>query len=1171
MCNQVVIDLPTEYLHPGLKHVDLHAHSEKSLMDGLSNEKQLLQAAKDAGKSAIALTDHGFMGGVPSFLKEAKAMGMKGIPGCEIYTTKDHRVNSGPVFEEMRLRIAERVGMVNKKGKLEKKKIQDLLKKCRKDYANGIQDAEMYEMETIMKNGGPTEQSLNLDPEWYADSQGQEPPWVQDDTSHMTIKELIDDYLDHDNFHLVCLARNEQGLSDLYTIVSEGHVNGFYSDPRVSLKWIRENNLGQHLIATSACLGGFLPRLLWHERFDEARAFIRECQETFGIFVLEKQATDNPDQPWLNEWVDKLSNEMGLKRVITTDVHFARREDWQTHDVLVSAGMGKCVLDEDRYHYSKDHYIKTIDELVRTTDDIEAIEETQRLADLCEVIDVPTTPVFPKLPLVNQTPEEALRERCWGALFQYMLKVPTIDYAEYSERLDFELNTIITAGFADYFLIIEGMINKAKDEGFLVGPGRGSAAGSLVAFLLKVTGVDPIEHGLLFYRFLNPERVGLPDIDVDMSYEATQVVYRYLEDTYGADKVSQIGTYGTLAAKSAIRDIGKALGYEKAVIDRFTKQVPSKPGTKLNKLDLSDSSLSRLAQYVQEYPHWWAMALAAEGNPKSMGSHAGGVVISPEPIWERVPVFKDKKHGRLTTMFDMKWVENYLVKYDLLKLETLDLIEMTMKLAGLDMDPYDIPLDDPNVYQTVYQSGRLDGVFQVEGAGMKKTVIEMEASSLADINAAVALYRPGPLQFIPNYINRKKGKEAVFYRFPVMEEDLKETYGIVVYQEQMMTLSRKIGGFSMGQADMLRKGMAKKIQEVMDKMLHSLVYGDEEMNIPGGIKLGYDEQELLKMADEWRAFGDYGFNRSHSLCYAVISIWTAWLKCYYPTEFMASLLTLAAGKKKEGVGTNIGYMKELREWGIQIVKPDIRYSAAEWLPNAEEKTIRYGLSSIAGISDDDMTLIKLVRSRIPATLTQPLQYLLQFMKTAANAVVESEGELKMLNKTKMMNLIKAGAFDIGDEPKARYAVLKAYGELMETEVDLPEKKTVEKIVDWEIALMGRSVAYASIWENVEQEARTTVTGTIIEVTEFTSKKENTMCRGVLKAKRDMIQFLLFPSEYEQWKDHLVEGSKWTMSGKKDKETLVSGSARPADEEIIQQVEEQRRAAAPVFQPFTMAL
>ena len=1151
MCN---IDL-------GIRHVDLHAHGKKSLMDGLSSERELLEAARDAGKSAIALTDHGFMGGVPSFLKEAKDVGIKGIPGCEIYTTKNHLVNDGIMFEEMRFKIAERVGLVNKKGKLEKKKIQELLKKCRKDYFNGIEDAEMMEAETLMKNGMGGEMSLNLD-DW-----GNPEP---DESGKLTIKEMIDDYLDHDNFHLVCLARNEQGLSDLYTIVSEAHVNGFYSDPRVSLKWIREHNLGQHLIATSACLGGFLPRLLWHGRLEEARAFIKECQETFGIFVLEKQATDNPDQPWLNDWVDTLSKEMGLPRIVTTDVHFARKSDWEAHDVIVAAGMGKCVLDEDRYHYSKDHYVKTVEELMSLTDDVEAIEETQRLADLCEVIDVPSTPVFPKLPLQGRTPEEALRENCWAALFQYMLVNPKVDYAEYSERLDFELKTIITAGFADYFLIIEGMIKHAKSKNYLVGPGRGSAAGSLVAFLLKVTGMDPIEHRLLFYRFLNPERVGLPDIDVDMSYEATQAVYEYLEETYGADKVSQIGTYGTLAAKSSIKDIGKALGYEKSLIERFAKQVPAKPGTKLNKIDLEDSSHARLAQYVKDYPHWWEMAKRAEGNPKAMGSHAGGVVISPEPIWERVPVYKDKKHGRLTTMFDMKWVENYLVKYDLLKLETLDLIEMTIRQAGIDLDPYDIPLDDEAVYRNVYQTGRLDGVFQVEGSGMKKTVVEMEASSLADINAAVALYRPGPLQFIPNYIKRKKGQEAVNYRFPVMEEDLRETYGIVVYQEQMMTLSRKIGGFSMGQADMLRKGMAKKIKEVMDKMLHALVYGDEEMNIPGGIKLGYDEQQLIAMADEWRAFGDYGFNRSHSLCYAVISIWTAWLKNYHPTEFMASLLTLNAGKKKDGVSTNVGYMKELKEWGIQIVKPDIRYSNSEWKPNAKEKTIRYGLSSIAGVSDEDMALIEKVRERIPSANMTPQQYLLQFIRVAGAVIEESENELKMLNKTKMINLIKAGAFDLGDDPKARYNVLKAYGEMMGIEVDLPEKRTVEQIVDWEIALMGRSVAYASVWENVEQEARTTVTGTIVEVTEFTSKKENVMCRGVLKAKRDMIEFLLFPSEYERWKDHLVEGSKWTFAGKKDNETLVSGSARPADEETIQQVEQERREAAPVFEPFTMS-
>ena len=1122
---------------PAIEHVDIHAHGTKSLMDGKSFAGELARAAKEAGKKAIALTDHGVMGGIPEFLVATEKEGIKGIVGCEIYTAKDHRVGKNEMAEK-REEIAYALGLLDSKGKPAKKRVQEIIKLCSKRPEEGRREVEQL-------------QGLKR----------------FNDTMSLAFEEtrsgwdMIMDYLDHESFHLVVIAKNADGVADLMELVSEGHVHGLYSDPRVSLTYIRENGLGKNLIATSACLGSHLSKMLYWGRIDDAKAFIRECQETFSVFALEKQATDNPDQGWLNDWIDRLSEEMNIMRIVTTDVHFAYKEDWKLHDLMVAAGNGKCVLDEDRYHYSKDHYIKTVDELMEEYDDVESIANTVLLADMCEVIKLPDAPMFPDVDTSGMTPEEALRAKSFNALFTYLLAHPECDYEQYTRQLQFELDTISESGYADYFIIIEDMINAAKRQGHMIGPGRGSAAGSLVCFVLNVTTVDPIKKGLLFYRFLNPERVGLPDIDVDFSYEASQAVFEYLQEKYGEDRVAQIGTYGSMAARSSIKTIGKALGFSKIDQDAFAKQVPGDPGTKLKKLDLEQ--LPRLKAWTVRHPEWWESCVALEGIDKSAGVHAGGVVISPKKMSRIVPLRLDSK-GKRTTQYDMEWIERFLVKYDLLKLDTLDLIKYTMQSAGLldeRQDDYgniipamkmeDIPTDDMDTYISVYQTGRVGGVFQVESDGMRDTLLEMRPNNLNDINAVVALYRPGPMQFIPTYIARKHGNETVQYRFPVMEEELAETYGVVVYQEQIMSLSRKIAGFSMGDADTMRKGMGKKKKEIVDKMLSAFVDGNEEMGIPGGVANGYPREQLIEITKEWESFSQYAFNKAHSICYATISVWTAWLKTHHTAHFFASLLTISADKKNtRNEPKNNAYMEELDKWGLSILGPDIRRSKSAWFGDEEAQGVRYGIASISGLSADDMPIIERIRDGVSLdqSIDNSAGYLAAFIEQMD--IVVAETGMKRLNKTKMTNLIKAGAFDLGEDPMDRQHLLQIYGSLARIDVEVPDRMTKAVIFEWERKLMGRTISMRSRWELIQDDQKTQFTGVITEVNEFVSSKGNTLARGKIESMTDHISFLLFPDAWREWKDHFEIGTRWTLKGKKDRDSIISGDATPSSEEIL---------------------
>lgn len=758
------------------KGCHIHVHGEDSVLDGLNKVKDLVLKAKSLGHTAVGLTDHGVCAGIPDLIKFANEEGIKPLPGVELYITKDHHFGS----EQMAELKAEIMG----KYGLEKKKIFD-------DYVRFIhrQNYQFDRPEVIARTNeilgaalinGITPRDDSGEPLEFSDIQLNGEPAILSEW-HQDMYRLMDVR----SFHLVVLAKNNKGLADLYEIVSEAHLNGFYSDPRISLEWIRENGLGDDLIATSACLGSYSSQLLMAGRQQEAIEHLKECQATFGHFYLEKQATFIPEQQFINACMDNLSPILNIKKVLTTDVHYANKEDNTIHDIAVTAGIGKCVNDPDRMQYAHEFWMKSDEEMMAQCHDEEAWANTLEIANMIDVT-LQEEPLFPKFAVPeNTTASELLRSKAWKGLFEFCLR-HKLDFNKYSERLSFELDVICNEGFADYFLVVEDFVRATREAGYLVGAGRGSAAGSLVCGALKITRLDPIKSDLLFERFLNPDRIGLPDIDIDFSYEASQFVYQYLQNTYGVDHVAQIGTKGTLAARVVCRKIGKTLGYELSVQDAFAKSIPERPGIKLKEA-IEESETVK--QYAEQYPDWWKAMLAMEGHVTSVGVHAAGVVLSPMKVSRVVPLRRDKQ-GKPTTQFDMKWIEHFLVKFDILKLDTLDLIKQTMINAGIeDRDIYEIPMNDEYVFEKIYKAGDLSGVFQCESPLYKKIIAEMKPDKFDDINTIVALGRPGPLDLIPGYINRKFGREDMKYPHPSLEPILKDTYATWVYQEQLKSLA----------------------------------------------------------------------------------------------------------------------------------------------------------------------------------------------------------------------------------------------------------------------------------------------------------------------------------------------------------------------------------------------
>ena len=694
-------------------------------------------------------------------------------------------------------------------------------------------------------------------------------------------------------YHLVLLAENDLGYSNLTKIVSKGYVDGFYYKPRVDLEILEQYHEG--VIALSACLAGEVPRYLVRNLYEEGKQAALRYQEIFGKgnFFLELQDHGIPEQRLVNQQLMRMSQETGIELVATNDVHYTYESDAESHDILLCIQTGKKVEDEDRMRYEGgQYYVKSEEEMRQLFPyALQALENTQKIADRCEVnIEFGVT----KLPRFDvpegYTAWEYLNKLCFEGLEERYHPVTP----ELKERLEYELNTIKTMGYVDYFLIVWDFIKFARDHDIMVGPGRGSAAGSLVSYTLGITKLDPMRYQLLFERFLNPERVTMPDIDVDFCFERRQEVIDYVTRKYGKDRVVQIVTFGTLAARGVIRDVGRVLDMPYAQVDSIAKMIPNELNITIDKALTMNHELKELYESDDQIHYLIDMSRRLEGLPRHTSMHAAGVVISQKPVDEYVPLSR-ASDGTLVTQYTMTTLEELgLLKMDFLGLRTLTVIQNAVHLAErssqtkIDMDHIDY--NDPKVLEMI-GSGKTEGVFQLESGGMKNFMKELKPRSLEDIIAGISLYRPGPMDFIPQYIRGKNHPETVTYDTPLLKPILEQTYGCIVYQEQVMQIVQALAGYSLGRADLLRRAMSKKKAAVMEKERESFVYGNPEDGVPGCINNGIRERIANKIYDEMTDFAKYAFNKSHAAAYAVVSYQTAWLKYYYPVEFMAALMT----------------------------------------------------------------------------------------------------------------------------------------------------------------------------------------------------------------------------------------------------------------------------------------
>ena len=753
-------------------------------------------------------------------------------------------------------------------------------------------------------------------------------------------------------YHLVLLAENNTGYANLMKIVSRGFTEGYYYKPRVDMEVLQTYHEG--IIALSACLAGEVQRYIVKGLHEEAKKAALKYETCFGKgnFFLEMQDHGIPEQKLVNTELLKLSKETGIELVVTNDVHYTYKEDVDSHDILLCLQTGKKLADEDRMRYvGGQYYVKSEEEMKALFPYAwEAVENTQRIADRCHVeieFGVTKLPKF-EVPegydswtYLNKLCSDGLAERYGDEHAPAGSTGQTL-----RERLDYELNVIRTMGYVDYFLIVWDFINYAKEHGIPVGPGRGSAAGSIVAYCLKITNIDPIRYQLLFERFLNPERVSMPDIDVDFCFERRQEVIDYVGRKYGADKVVQIVTFGTMAARGVIRDVGRVMDMPYAFVDSIAKMIPNELNITIDKALDMNPEFKSLYSSDDRVHHLIDMCKRLEGLPRNTSMHAAGVVICQKSADEFVPLSRGSD-GSIVTQFTMTTLEELgLLKMDFLGLRTLTVIQnavnMIEKDTGVHIDMDHIDYDDKKVLESL-GTGKTDGVFQLESTGMKNFMKELRPQSLEDVIAGISLYRPGPMDFIPKYIRGKNNPDSITYACPQLEPILAPTYGCIVYQEQVMQIVRDLAGYSYGRSDQVRRAMSKKKADVMEKEKNYFIYGNEEIGVEGCIKRGIPEEVAIKIFDDMTDFAKYAFNKSHAAAYAVVSYQTAYLKCHYPVDFMAALMT----SFMEHTGKITEYIMNCRKMGIEILPPDINEGEYRFTPY--EGNIRYGLAAIKGV------------------------------------------------------------------------------------------------------------------------------------------------------------------------------------------------------------------------------
>ena len=982
-------------------------------------------------------------------------------------------------------------------------------------------------------------------------------------------------------YHLVLLAENDTGYHNLMKIVSKGFVDGFYYRPRVDYEILEQYHEG--VIALSACLAGEVPRYLERGLYDQAREAALRYEKIFGKgnFFLELQDHGIPAQKMVNQGLLRLSRELGIDLVATNDIHYTYDSDVDAHDILLCIQTGKKVADENRMRYEGgQYYCKSEEEMRRLFPYAqEAIDNTQKIADRCNVeIEFGVTKLpeyqvpegYDSWSYLNHLCEEGMKKR-----------YPQDDGA-LKKRLDYELDVIHTMGYVDYFLIVWDFIHFAKSHGISVGPGRGSAAGSIVAYCLEITDIDPIRYNLLFERFLNPERVSMPDIDVDFCFERRQEVIDYVVEKYGKDQVVQIVTFGTFAARGVVRDVGRVLDLPYAKCDSIAKMIPKDLGITLDKALKSSPDLRNAYETDEEVRYLIDMSKRLEGLPRHTSMHAAGVVISRTNVDEYVPLSRGAD-GTITTQFTMTELEELgLLKMDFLGLRTLTVIQNAVDQAEknhqVKLDLNAIDYNDPNVMDMI-GSGKDEGVFQLESGGMKSFMKELKPRTLEDIIAGISLYRPGPMDFIPKYLKGKNDPSSITYDCPQMEPILEPTYGCIVYQEQVMQIVRDLAGYTMGRSDLVRRAMSKKKASVMEKERQNFVYGNPEEGVKGCIANGIDEKTANHIYDEMIDFAKYAFNKSHAACYAVVSYQTAYLKYYYPQEFMAALLTSVLDNT-----TKISeYILTCRQMGISILPPDINEGVSGFSVSGEN--IRYGLSAIRSIGRNVVEAIVRERDR-----NGPFVTLDDFVSRMSG---------KEINKKTVENFIKAGAMD--SLPGNRRQKLLVMPEMMEQKSR--EKKTAmegqlslfefaaeedkrnfqismprveefprEEMLAMEKEVLGVYVSghpleeYEEGWRKnitamttdfivdpdtdeakVADGQMVTVGGMVSERTIKITKTGKNMAFVTLEDLVGSVEVLVFPKDFEANRDLLTEDAKLFIRGR------VSLGDEPAGKLICQQV------------------
>lgn len=972
----------------------------------------------------------------------------------------------------------------------------------------------------------------------------------------------------HDNRynHLVLLAENNEGYSNLVKIVSKGFTEGFYYKPRVDYEVLKEYHSG--IIASSACLAGEVQRYLKEGMYEEGKKAALRHLEIFGEgnYYLELQDHGIAEQHIVNQQLLRLSRETGIPLIATNDVHYIKEEDSVAHDILLCIQTGKKVQDEDRMRYEGGQfYLKSEEEMKAVFPyALEAIENTHRIAERCNVEIEFGVPKLPKYDVPDGYDSYGYLKHLCDSGFE---KRYPDGSAELKERLDYELTTIKNMGYVDYFLIVWDFINYAKRNGIMVGPGRGSAAGSIVAYCLEITDIDPIHYNLIFERFLNPERVSMPDIDVDFCYERRQEVIDYVVRKYGKEQVVQIVTFGTLKAKGVIRDVGRVLDLPYSVPDSIAKMIPNDLGMTIDGAMKVNKDLKSVYENDETIHNLIDMAKRLEGLPRHTSMHAAGVVISSKPVDEYVPLSKSMD-GPIVTQYIMTTLEELgLLKMDFLGLRTLtvirDAIALVEKNTGKKIDIDNIKIDDKEVLEYI-GTGRTEGIFQLESAGMKNFMTELKPESIEDLIAGISLYRPGPMDFIPKYLAGKNNSDSITYDCPQLEPILKPTHGCIVYQEQVMQIVRDLAGYTWGRSDLVRRAMSKKKQYVMEQERKNFIYGNEEEGVKGCVNNGVDEQTAGKIYDEMMDFAKYAFNKSHAAAYAVVSYQTAYLKYYYPVEFMAAIMTSVI----DNPGKLTSYIYTCKSMGIEILPPDINEGDSGF--SVSGKSIRYSLSAIKSVG-------KNVIDSIVAEREKNGKY-----KSLKDFVERLSG--KEVNKRTIESFIKAGAFDsfganrkqmmiiytpimeevanerkqsmdgqmslfdmMSDEEKADFDIKMPDVEEYDRETLLAFEKEVigvyvsgHPLEEYMSSIKKQVTAFSKDFikdeegNSVIKDGQNVVIGGIItEVSVKITKKGQQMAFAVLEDLYGTVEVVIFPKTYEKYKEILKEDNKVFITGRAD--------------------------------------